>query len=59
MAMHGNWNPWHGVIRCSEGFQNGCVYCLDRIRSRDQSFGGELWEIVSGESDVRKDMTKS
>ena len=23
MAMHSNWNPWHGCIKCSDG----CKYC--------------------------------
>ena len=26
MAMHSNWNPWHGCIKCSEGCQNCYVY---------------------------------
>lgn len=29
MAMHANWNPWHGCIKCSEGCQNCYVYYLD------------------------------
>ena len=29
MAMHSNWNPWHGCIKCSEGCQNCYVYYLD------------------------------
>ena len=31
MAMHSNWNPWHGCKRCSEGCQNCYVYYLDRM----------------------------
>ncbi|MER2143167.1 MAG: DUF5131 family protein [Eubacteriales bacterium] len=26
MAMHSNWNPWHGCRKCSEGCQNCYVY---------------------------------
>ena len=35
MAMHSNWNPWHGCIKCSEGCQNCYVYNLDRMRGKD------------------------
>ena len=35
MAMHSNWNPWHGCIKCSEGCQNCCVNDLDRMRSKN------------------------
>ena len=35
MAMHSNWNPWHGCIKCSEGCQNCYVYYLDRMRGKD------------------------
>ena len=37
MAMHSNWNPWHGCIKCSEGCQNCYVYYLDRMRGKDGS----------------------
>jgi len=35
MAMHSNWNPWHGCIKCSEGCQNCYVYALDRMRGKN------------------------
>ena len=37
MAMHSNWNPWHGCIKCSEGCQNCYVYYLDRKRGKNGS----------------------
>ena len=35
MAQHGNWNPWHGCVKCSEGCQNCYVYYLDAMRGRN------------------------
>ena len=35
MAMHSNWNPWHGCIKCSEGCRNCYVYYLDRMRGKN------------------------
>ena len=32
MAMHSNWNPWHGCIKCSEGCQNCYVYPLHNTK---------------------------
>ena len=37
MAMHSNWNPWHGCIRCSEGCQNCYVYYMDSLRGKNGS----------------------
>ena len=37
MAMHSNWNPWHGCRKCSEGCLNCYVEYLDRMRGRDGS----------------------
>lgn len=34
MAMHSNWNPWHGCVKCSEGCQHCYVYYLDRMRGK-------------------------
>lgn len=34
MAMHSNWNPWHGCIKCSEGCRNCYVYYLDGMRGK-------------------------
>lgn len=31
VAMHANWNPWHGCIKCSEGCENCYVYYLDAL----------------------------
>ena len=30
MAIHANWNPWHGCIKCSEGCEHCYVYYLDK-----------------------------
>ena len=37
MAMHSNWNPWHGCKKCSEGCQNCYVYYLDSMRGKNGS----------------------
>lgn len=37
MAMHSNWNPWHGCIKCSEGCRNCYVYYLDRMRGKSSA----------------------
>ena len=41
MAMHSNWNPWHGCKKCSEGCQNCYVYYLDKMRGKD---GGNVYK---------------
>ena len=45
MAMHSNWNPWHGCIRCSEGCQYCYVYELDRMRGKS---GAEICRAGTG-----------
>ena len=35
MAMHSNWNPWHGCIKCSDGCLNCYVYYIDRMRGKN------------------------
>ena len=45
MAMHSNWNPWHGCIRCSEGCQNCYVYYLDRMRGKS---GADIYKTKTG-----------
>ncbi len=35
MAMHSNWNPWHGCVKCSEGCQNCYVYYLDSMQGKN------------------------
>ncbi len=45
MAMHSNWNPWHGCIKCSEGCQNCYVYYLDRMRGKN---GGDVYRTRTG-----------
>ena len=45
MAMHSNWNPWHGCIKCSEGCQNCYVYYLDRMRGKD---GADVYKTKTG-----------
>ena len=45
MAMHSNWNPWHGCIKCSEGCQNCYVYYLDRMRGKD---GADIYKTKTG-----------
>ena len=45
MAMHSNWNPWHGCIKCSEGCQNCYVYYLDRMRGKS---GSDVYKTKTG-----------
>ena len=45
MAMHSNWNPWHGCIKCSEGCQNCYVYYLDLIRGKS---GADVYKTKTG-----------
>ena len=45
MAMHSNWNPWHGCIKCSEGCQNCYVYALDRMRGKN---GADITKSKTG-----------
>ena len=45
MAMHSNWNPWHGCIKCSEGCQNCYVYRLDGMRGRS---GADIYRTKTG-----------
>ena len=45
MAMHCNWNPWHGCRKFSEGCQNCYVYYLDRMRGRD---GADVYRTKTG-----------
>ncbi len=45
MAMHSNWNPWHGCIKCSEGCRNCYVYYLDRMRGRN---GADIYKTKTG-----------
>ena len=45
MAMHSNWNPWHGCIKCSEGCQNCYVYYLDRMRGKS---GADIYKTKTG-----------
>lgn len=45
MAMHSNWNPWHGCIKCSEGCQNCYVYSLDRMRGKSSA---EIYRSSTG-----------
>lgn len=45
MAMHSNWNPWHGCVRCSEGCQNCYVYYLDRMRGKS---GADVYKTKTG-----------
>ena len=45
MAMHSNWNPWHGCIKCSEGCQNCYVYFLDRMRGKN---GADVYKTKTG-----------
>ena len=37
MAMHSNWNPWHGCIKCSEGCQNCYVYYIDSMQKKNSA----------------------
>ncbi len=45
MAMHSNWNPWHGCVKCSEGCQNCYVYALDGMRGRQ---GSDIYRTRTG-----------
>ena len=45
MAMHSNWNPWHGCIKCSEGCQNCYVYYSDRLRGKNAA---EVYKTKTG-----------
>ena len=45
MAMHSNWNPWHGCIKCSEGCQNCYVYYLDSMRGKK---GSDIYKTKTG-----------
>ena len=45
MAMHSNWNPWHGCVKCSEGCMNCYVYYLDRMRGKN---GAEIYRTKTG-----------
>ena len=45
MAMHSNWNPWHGCIKCSEGCKNCYVYYLDAMRGKN---GADIYKTKIG-----------
>ena len=45
MAMHSNWNPWHGCLKCSEGCENCYVYYIDRLRGRN---GADVYKTKTG-----------
>ena len=45
MAMHSNWNPWHGCVKCSEGCQNCYVYFLDKMRGKS---GSDIYKTKTG-----------
>ena len=45
MAMHSNWNPWHGCNKCSEGCQNCYVYYGDSLRGRS---GADIYRTKTG-----------
>ena len=45
MAMHCNWNPWHGCIKCSEGCQYCYVYYLDAMRGKS---GADVYKTKTG-----------
>lgn len=45
MAMHSNWNPWHGCIKCSEGCKYCYVYYLDRMRGKS---GADVYKTKTG-----------
>lgn len=45
MAMHSNWNPWHGCIKCSEGCQNCYVYYLDGMIGKN---GADVYKTKTG-----------
>ena len=44
MAMHSNWNPWHGCVKCSEGCQNCYVYYGDMLRGKS---GADIYKTKS------------
>lgn len=45
MAMHSNWNPWHGCRKCSEGCQHCYVYYLDAMRGKS---GADVYKTKTG-----------
>ncbi|MBO7674483.1 MAG: DUF5131 family protein [Atopobiaceae bacterium] len=45
MAMHSNWNPWHGCKKCSEGCQHCYVYYLDAMRGKS---GADVYKTKTG-----------
>ena len=45
MAMHSNWNPWHGCRKCSEGCQNCYVYYQDGLRGKN---GADIYRTRTG-----------
>ena len=45
MAMHGNWNPWHGCKKCSEGCEHCYVYYLDAMRGKS---GADVYKTKTG-----------
>ena len=56
MAMHSNWNPWHGCIKCSEGCRNCYVYYLDRMRGKS---GADVYKTKTAfKYPLSKDRTK-
>ena len=52
MAMHSNWNPWHGCIKCSEGCQNCYVYYLDKMRGKSGA------DVYKAKTDFRYPLSK-
>ena len=44
MPMHSNWNPWHGCVKCSEGYQHCYVYYLDAMRGKN---GADIYSVCS------------
>ena len=45
MAMHSNWNPWHGCKKCSEGCEHCYVYYLDAMRGKS---GADVYKTKTG-----------
>ena len=45
MAMHSNWNPWHGCIKCSDGCKYCYVYFLDRMIGKS---GADIYKTKTG-----------
>ena len=45
MAMHSNWNTWHGCIKCSEVCQNCYVYYLDGMIGKN---GADVYKTKTG-----------